>query len=179
MELSVFINQSIGALGYFLLANSYFNKKKSRLLIVQLFANILLAIHFYYLAGLAGAVCDIVCIFVDIIIYLYDKHKGKHKVILAILLILSLFIVYLFTLKMTGGLFTFEELFPLFATCIIVVSLVSSNKNLIRLIGLIAAICWLVYGIIHTSYASMVFELIIIISTIASYFRENHLNKAK
>ena len=122
MGLPTIVVQLIGASGYFFLANSYFNKEKGKLLIVQIVANFLLSLHYFLLAGIGGAICNIVCIFADI-------------------------------------------------------SLVTDSKNIIRIIGLVAAICWLIYGIIFSSYAGIVFEIIIITSTIASYIREKIKSK--
>ncbi len=172
MEINEIVNQCIGALGYFLLAISYFSKEKSKLLIVQIVSNVFLATHFYLLSGIAGAICDIVCIITDIIIFLNDKRKFINKKLLVVVLIVLLFSIYFSTLYFTNSTFTLKELFPITATCMIVVSLVSDNKNLIRLIGLLAALCWLVYGIVKHSYASSVFKIIIILSTIISYSRE-------
>ena len=49
--------------------------------------------------------------------------------------------------------------------------ILSNSKNFIRIVGLLAAICWLVYGIICGSVAGTFFEIVIIISTIASYIK--------
>ncbi len=172
MELSSITIQLIGALGYFFLANSYFNKEKGKLLIVQIVSNFLLSVHFFLLAGIGGAICNMVCIFADIVIYFHDKYIGRRKVLLASLLIVFLLVTFFATLHLSNETFTYKELIPIFATSMIIISLVTDSKNIIRLIGLIAAVCWLVYGIIFQSYAGIAFEVIIITSTIASYIRE-------
>ena len=164
--------QMVGVLGYFFLSNSYFNKDKNKLLIVQIIANIFLAIHYYCLAGIAGSICNIICLFADIVIYIADEKKVRRKDILALVLIILAAIIFGTTLKITNTTFTYKEVFPILATTLIIASLVSDNKNVIRIIGLIAAICWLTYGILFQSYAGIVFEVIIIVSTIASYIRE-------
>ena len=171
MEFSPLVIQLFGAIGYLLLANSYFSKKKERLLIVQIISNVFLTIHYLFLAGLAGAICDIVCIFAGILIYLHDKFNLNLKKALAVVLVLIMVISVFITFKLTNTSFSFKEIFPMFATIMVVVSLVSNNKNLIRLVGLVAAICWLVYGIVFGSIAGIIFEIIIIASTLISYIR--------
>ena len=171
MSITEFYIQFIGALGYFLLANSYFSKEKKKLLIIQIASNIFLAIHFYFLSGIAGAICDIVSVISDTIIYVCDKKKVKNKVLLTIILIAFLFLSCFGTLYLVHSPFTYKEVFPIFATCMILVSLISNSKSFIRIVGLIAAICWLVYGIICGSVAGIFFEIVIIISTIASYIK--------
>ena len=172
MEMSELYVQLFGVFGYFFMANSYFNKEKKHLLKVQILSNIFLALHYYYLSGIAGAICDIVCIVSDTIIYFFDKHKCKNKGLLAILLIVFLLVVCFGTLFFTKSGFGYQEIFPIFATCLVISSLVTDNKDTIRLVGLVVAACWLGYGIIFNSIAGIVFEVIIIIATTASYFRE-------
>ena len=171
METKDIINQVIGAIGYLLLANSYFNKSKAGLLAVQIVSNIFLTIHFYLLSGIAGAICNVVCLISDIVIFICDKKQVKKKTLIAIVLIALLFISSFATLHLTGTVFTYKEAFPIFATSIIILSLISDSKSFIRIVGLLAAICWLVYGIIFHSFAGIVFETIIIISTILAFIK--------
>ena len=171
MEMSPLVIQTFGAIGYLLLANSYFSKKKDHLLIVQIISNVFLTIHYLFLAGLAGAICDIVCIVAGILIYLHDKFELNKKKLLAVFLILLMVVSVYITFKLTNTPFSLKEIFPMFATIMIVVSLVSNSKNIIRLVGLIAAICWLIYGIVFGSIAGIIFEIIIIASTLISYIR--------
>lgn len=169
--------QMVGVLGYFLLANSYFSKEKEKLLRIQIICNMLLTIHFYCLAGIGGAICNILCLIADIIIFISDKKAVKRKDILALSLIIASVVIFAVTLKLTNTPFSYKEIFPIFATSLIIASLVSDSKNVIRIVGLIAAICWLAYGIIFHSYAGIFFEVIIILSTIISYVREKIQNK--
>jgi hypothetical protein len=177
MEINEAVIQFIGAMGYFFLANSYFNKDKAKLLLVQIVSNCFLAVHFYLLAGIGGAICDIVCIVSDTVIFLHDKYKLNKKKLVATLLFIFLFSACIAVMLITNSQFTYKELFPIIATCFIIGSLLSDNKNVIRIVGLVAAICWLIYGIIYYSFASIVFEIIIIVATILSYIREKNIKE--
>ncbi len=178
MQLTPIAIQFFGMVGYLLLANSYFSKEKYKLLIVQIIANCFLAIHYYFLSGLAGAICDLVCIITDATILFVDKKKTKNKTALAICLVIFLLIVVYFTYKSLGVQYTFEGTFPIFATALIIISLVSDDQNKIRIMGLIVAICWLIYGVICGSYAAIVFECLIIMTTITSYLQDKKQKKS-
>ena len=161
------IVQIIGALGYLTLANSYFNKQKSGTLLTQIVANSLLGIHFFLLSGLTGAICDIICLTAYLLIYLFDKFKVKRKKLLTFLLIPCGVAIALVTYK------DIFSLFPIIASCIVIASFMTESQFIVRVVGVISAICWLVYGIIFKSYVSIVFEVIIIISSLFSLYREN------
>ena len=57
------IIQAIGAVGYSLLALSYFKKVKKQILLMQIFAYIFFVIHYYLLNGITGAVCNSIGLF--------------------------------------------------------------------------------------------------------------------
>ncbi len=156
------LTQAVGGLGYLALANSYFNKKKSGTLLVQIVANILLAIHFYLLSGLTGAVCDIICLTAYVLIFLFDKFKVKKKKLLICLIIPCGIAIALLTYK------DIFSILPIAASCMVIASFMTESQFIVRTVGLISAVCWLIYGIIFQSYVSIVFEIIIIISTIVS-----------
>ena len=152
--------ECIGVLGYLTLANSYFNKQKSGTLLTQIFSNTLLGLHFYLLAGLTGAMCDIICLTAYLLIYLFDKYKLKRKKLLTFLLIPCGVAIAMVTYK------DIYSLFPIIASCIVIASFMTESQFIIRIVGIISALCWLVYGIVYQSYVSIVFEVIIIVATI-------------
>jgi len=168
--------QLVGAFGYFFLANSYFNKNKNMILNMQIVANVFLAIHYFCLSGIVGAVCDVVSIVANTIIYFFNKNNCKNKQLLAELLILFLIISCFITLFILKKPITIHEVFPVIATIMVILSFVTNSKNVIRGIGLIVAVCWLIYGFIFGSYSAIIFEILIILSTIISHFREKRQN---
>ncbi len=165
------IIQLIGALGYLTLANSYFNKKKNKTLLVQIIANVLLAVHFYLLSGLTGAVCDIICLTAYVLIYLFDKFKLKRKKLLTALLIPCGVAIALVTYK---GIYS---LMPIIASCIVIASFMTESQLIVRIVGIVSAICWLIYAIIFKSYVSIVFEVIIIVTTLIAIYRSKKVEK--
>ena len=65
--------QFIGAIGYTLLALSYFKKEKKQILFTQIFAYIMFTIHYYLLSGFTGAICNFVGLLSLITIYCSQK----------------------------------------------------------------------------------------------------------
>lgn len=163
--------QLIGAIGYTILAFSYFYKEKKDIVFIQIFSMIALSIHFYLLNGITGAICNIINSIALIIIYFFEKYNLKNKKLLILITIPLLILI---------SLFTYENLFsilPIIAVSIVLISFLLSNENVIRIVGVISAICWLIYAIIYKSYVAIFFEIIIIISTIIAFLK-NKNNKS-
>ena len=145
------IIQAIGAVGYSLLALSYFKKVKKQILLMQIFAYIFFVIHYYLLNGITGAVCNSIGLFALISIYLFDKYNLKNKTITVGLFIILLLIANIITFQ------NIYSIFPLVASTIVLISFIDNNENNIRIVGIIAAICWLIYAIVYKSYVAIAF----------------------
>lgn len=153
--------QIIGFIGYLLLAFSYFEKKKNKILFIQIFAHMFFATHYYLLKGYTGALCNILCLIALIIIYKYN-NKNTYYFIIPILFAISLL--------------SFENvfsIFPITASILSLISFLNNDENKIRLIGIISTTCWLVYAIIYKSYVSILFESITILFVTIAYIK-NH-----
>ena len=156
--------QILGAVGYSLLAVSFFMKKKQQILFVQIFAYILFTTHYFLLDALTGTVCNVLGFIMLILIYLFSEDEKKKKILVLILLpvlgVMS-FVSYE----------NIYSLFPVFACLITFNSFLSKSESKIRFIGIISAACWLVYAIIHVSYSAIIFEVILVIATIVAYIK--------
>lgn len=157
------IIQAIGAVGYSLLALSYFKKVKKQILLMQIFAYIFFVIHYYLLNGITGAVCNSIGLFALISIYLFDKYNLKNKTITAGLFIILLLIANIITFQ------NIYSIFPLVASTIVLISFIDNNENNIRIVGIIAAICWLIYAIVYKSYVAIAFEVVTLIDICVAY----------
>ena len=51
------------------------------------------------------------------------------------------------------------------------ISFLMENEDYIRGIGLISAVCWLIYAIVYKSYISIVFEVVTLIGTGIAYIK--------
>ncbi|MBR3255599.1 MAG: YgjV family protein [Clostridia bacterium] len=148
------ITQIIGGIGYSLLALSYFKKEKKQILFMQIVAYISFTIHYYMLSGMTGAICNLIGLVALIIIYLFDKYKVKNKKLLIIGMIPFVVAIALITFK---DVFSF---FPIIASVIVILSFISDNERIIRIIGVISALCWLLYAVVYKSYVAIAFEVI-------------------
>ena len=157
------IIQAIGAVGYSLLALSYFKKVKKQILLMQIFAYIFFVIHYYLLNGITGAVCNSIGLFALISIYLFDKYNLKNKTITVGLFIILLLIANIITFQ------NIYSIFPLVASTIVLISFIDNNENNIRMVGIIAAICWLIYAIVYKSYVAIAFEAVTLIDICVAY----------
>ena len=152
-----FLVQLLGAVGYTLLAFSYFKKDKKDILYIQIFAYIMFCLHYYFLSGFTGAVCNLIGLISLIIIYLFDKHKLSHKKILISCMIPLMILISLTTYK------DIISIFPIMAVVLAVSSFLTNSENLIRKIGILSALCWLIYAFFYKSYVSIIYDAIVLI----------------
>lgn len=158
------ISQILGAIGYSLLALSFFRKEKKQILFIQILAYIGFTTHYYLLEAKAGTICNIIG-FISLILLYFLSNDKKKKLIMVILLIPLLIIMSYFSYE------NIYSIFPVIACIISFISFLSDNENIIRLVGIISAGCWLVYALIFKSYSAIIFESITVISTIIAYIK--------
>ena len=163
--------QLIGAIGYSLLAISYFKKEKRQILFMQIIAYIFFSVHYYFLNGITGAICNIIGLIALVTIYLFEKYKLKNKSLIAILFIISIIVINIITFQ------NIFSIFPMIASSIVILSFLIDDENIIRIIGIVAALCWLIYAIVYKSYSAIIFEVIILINASASLLKNTPKKK--
>ena len=164
MDTKFIITQFIGFLGYSTLAFSYFKKKKKDILLMQIFAYIMFILHYQFLGAITGSVCNLLGLLSFLIIYLFDMFKKSKKVLICILIPILIVISFL----------TFENIysiFPIVGIVLAVFSFVTNSEDLIRRVGIIGAICWLIYAIVYKSYVAIVFEVVTLIAVVVAYLK--------
>ena len=117
------------------------------------------------LGGITGTVCNIIGLAALILIYIFDQYFKNKKKLLIITIIPILIVISLLTYD------NIYSIFPIIASIMSLISFLKDNTNLIRLIGILSASCWCIYAIIYKSYASIIFEVITITSTIIAYLK--------
>lgn len=166
------IAQILGAVGYSLLAYSFFKKSKKEILTIQIFGYIGFTTHYLLLEALTGTVCNVIGFAALILIYMFSDDIHKKKILVAILIPLLIVMSYL----------SYENiysLFPVFGCLITFITFLSKDENKIRFVGIISASCWLVYAIIHVSYSAIIFEAVTVIATIIAYIKNRNLTTKK
>lgn len=159
--------QMIGGIGYFLLALSFYKKEKKEILIMQVISYIFFTIHYYLLNAITGTMCNILGLISLVIIY-YLSVKNKNKKTIVLIMIPILLIISLLTYQ------NIFSIFPIIAVIISLLSFINDNENIIRFIGIISAIGWLIYAIVYHSYVAIIFEIFIIISTVIAYIKNKN-----
>lgn len=163
--MNLILIQIIGAIAFATLAISYYQKNKKNILFFQIIAYIMFTIHYYLLSGITGAICNAIGLLALLSIYIIEKYRSKNKNLIACVFILLLFIINIVTFK------NIFSIFPMIASIVVIVSFMLDNENYIRGIGIISAICWLIYAIAYKSYISIIFEIIIIIGTLVAFVK--------
>ena len=165
MDINMIITQFIGAIGYGTLALSYFKKNKKEILFMEIIAYIFFTIHYYLLNGITGAICNLIGLFALVSIYLFDKYKLKNKYLVSIFFVIILLIINIVNFQ------NIYSIFPMIASTIVIISFLSNDENKIRIVGVISAICWLIYAIVYKSYIAIIFEVITLINVFLALFR--------
>lgn len=169
--ITTLIIQFIGALGYTSLALSYFKKKKKDILFVEIISYIFFTIHYYLLNGITGAICNLIGLLALSIIYLFDKYKLHNKLLVSIIVIFLLVIINVITFQ------NIYSIFPMIASIIVIISFLSNNENHIRIVGVISALCWLIYAIVYKSYIAIIFEIITFINICIALYKNTDNKK--
>ena len=160
-----FMIQCLGAVGYLILSLSYFKKEKRQILFMQIISYLFFALHYYFLSGITGTICNLLGLFSLLSIYLFEKYKLKNKLFISVLFILLIFIINMMTFQ------NIYSIFPMIASIIVIVSFFSNDENFIRKIGIVSAICWLIYAIVYKSYISLIFEFFTFINVITAFVK--------
>ena len=152
--------QVIGAIAFVTLAGSYYQKEKKNILFMHIIAYVMFTIHYYLLSGLTGAICNAMGLLALLSIYVIEKYKWKNKILIASIFMFLIFIINIATFQ------NIFSIFPIIASTIVILSFLMDNEDYIRGIGLISAVCWLIYAIAYKSYISIVFEILTLVGTL-------------
>ena len=163
--------QGIGAIGYSTLAFSYYKEKKEQILFMQIIAYIFCTIHYYLLNGITGAICNLIGLVALITIYVFEKYNLGNKLFISITCMIAVFVINIITFQ------NFFSIFPIIASIIVIISFLDNNEKNIRIIGAMAAVCWLIYAIAYKSYVSIVFEVLTLVGVLIALLKNNNNKK--
>ncbi len=171
--LALVLTQVIGGAGYIVMASSYYQKTKFQIMLWQIAANVILAMHFYFLSGFTGSLCSLITIAVLIGMYLMNKKEIHRRDIILFWAIVGLSLITYYTYD------NFFSLFPFLASVVSYVAFLSNKENEIRLAGILIAILWLIYAMIYGSYVAIGFEIFMIITTIIALIKHRDSKNEK
>ena len=157
--------QVIGAIAFVALVVSYYQKEKKSILFMHIVAYIMFTLHYYLLSGVTGAICNAIALVALLAIYFIEKFKWKNKNLVSCIFIILICIINIVTFQ------NVFSIFPMIASSIVIISFLMNNEDYIRGIGLISAVCWLIYGVAYKSYISIGFEVFTIIGTFIAFVK--------
>ena len=166
MDITNIIAQGFGVLAYIIVGYSFYREKKLEILFVQFISSIVFGIHYYLLSGITGAACSFLSAIMMFNVYIYEKKAKESKKTTAMIMVAIMLTII--------SIITYENVFsvfPIVGTAIAAASFIFDSETFIRIVGVVAAGCWLVYGIICMSYSAMIFESILIITTTISIIK--------
>lgn len=140
-------------------------KTKEKIVMCSVFANIVVAIQFFLLNAITGAVVSIINTIRCIIFYYYKKKDMKPSII--ILLIFEIIAV-------VSGIMSWQNIWsiiPIIVTVIYTYGLWQDNVKVIRITTGIAGFGWAIYDIIVMAYVGAVQEASQLISAIIALAR--------
>ena len=158
------IIQIIGFVAYAILAISYFCKKKSQILIWNIVASLILALHFFLLEGLSGALCNLIGAAAMAAIYFYEKRGGKNK---------KLLIGLMFPVGIAIAFLSWQgilSLVPIAASMVLISGFIFKKPQQVRITGVIGGLLWLIYSIFVGSIAGVACEIVVTTATAIALF---------
>ena len=156
----------IQLVGFVAMAASFLvfqTNRRSRMLVLQIFASILWSIHFLFLGALTGSAMGILGGVRNFVFY----RVGKKRDVRIPLGISALFIMA--TALMWDGFISF---LPLLGTLIATLALWQINTRQIRLIYWVSPLLWLGYNVFYSgSYAGITADLVMLTSVLIGVYR--------
>ncbi len=172
------ISQIIGFGGAGLNFLSFQQRKRSRIIGVQIGAAVLFIIH-YILLGIdgdgeafSGAALNFIGLMRSVVFINNHKKWAKSPVWLAVFVIISVI----------AAILTWESWYSILPSVAMILTTVSywlKNETKIRLITFPSSPCWLIYNIIVNSTAGIITECVVMTSLIIAIVRYDILKKEK
>lgn len=171
-----FVTQLIGFFGLCCNVISYQQKKKTALILCQLFGGLLFAVHFLMLGSYIGAMMNVIA-FIRAIVFSRNIGSERLKHIWAGGLVALCFVCYVlnFTLfKMEWGLANgIIQALPILAMFFAITSFTMKDAGRIRIFSLFASPLWLVYNVIVHSLGGAICEILSLVSILLGIIRHD------
>lgn len=156
---------------------TYQSKSRKNILIYNFGALIATGISYIFLSAYSGLAMVVVAIIRNVIFIIDEKKNGKKEknttkdyIILAILYIISV-ISAIFT---CNGILS---MMSVIATMLYTYSVWQKNTKVYKALGIPIGIMWIIYNIYIFSIFGIILEVILAISSIIGYIRENKIRK--
>jgi hypothetical protein len=165
------IAQVIGGVALLMAIISFQNNTKKGILIFQLLAGCLFAVHFLFLGAYTGAALNVVSVIRNIVYYQKQKHTwARHKGWLFLFMAVSI----------AAGILTWEDIFSLFPILGMVLGSLGfwlDNPTYVRRVTFPVSPLWITYNIVKGSYAGIITEIFVMSSIIVGMIRFDRQKK--
>lgn len=159
------IAQIIGVVALTMAIISFQNNTKKGILIFQLLAGSIFAIHFALLGAYTGAALNAVSVVRNLIFFQKEKHDwAKHKG----------WLFFFMAVSVATGIWTWDGIFSLFPTLGMVLGSLGfwvDNPAHVRKITFPVSPLWITYNIAKGSYAGIITEIFVMSSIIIGMIR--------
>lgn len=163
------IAQAIGLLSLVLSLASFQQKRRSRLMLLQMLASLSCAVSLIMLGGITGGILDLIAFSRTVVFSQRGKHRWADS---------PLWLVGYIVLIVAVGIITWEQgsivsLFAILGTVLSTLALYMKEPRLIRLISLLVGPCWIAYNFVYGSAFGILNELIAMTSIIVALVRHD------
>ena len=141
---------------------SYWQNDKRTILLWQVVANLIFAIHYTLLHARSGALCSFFQIVVLLLFLLQEKFNWS-KLVTAIPIVAVFLLI---------AVVTYETVLPIVASLAALLPFFQTRRRVIQMAGIASGLSWLVYVIAVRSYSGMVTESVLTIITAASLLKK-------
>lgn len=173
MIVTYILSQVFIIINYIFLVMTYQSKSRKNILIYNLGALNATGISYIFLSAYSGLAMVVVAIIRNVIFIIDEKKNGKSNkngtkdyIILAILYIISII----------SAIFTYNgilSMMSVIATMLYTYSVWQKNTKIYKTLGIPIGIMWIIYNIYIFSIFGIILEVVLAISSIIGYIREN------
>lgn len=167
------IAQVVGILAIITFALSPHQKKKKKILTVQLISSVLYALQYLLLGAFSAVATNIIGAVKNWVFYLYAKKDKEIPIA-----ILCIYIIIL----LISGIFTYTNIFSIFPIILSILyayGVWQSNLKVFRIISVFGAVCWIIYNFAVGAYVSAIGNIVQLISAIIAVVRIDIIKKEK
>ncbi len=153
---------------------SYQQRSHRAAVLFQLFGCALFGASYFMLGATVGGILNCVGIVRSIVFIFKDKLKSDRLpwlILFAVLYIASYVLVFTVFDKVFNAYTAITELLPVIAMTALTVGFMKKDAGHIRICGLIASPCWLIYNIVSFSIGAIICEVLSLISIIIGIVR--------
>lgn len=146
-------------------------KEKEKIMICMILANVIVAIQYFLLNALTGAVISILNTIRCIVFYTYKK-KNKNPSLMTLIIFEIIAIL--------SGMVTWQDMWsfiPIVITVIYTYGLWQDNVKIIRITTVIVGLGWTIYNIVVHAFVGAIQETAQLISAVIALYKGRQENK--